>query len=73
MNGVMVQDTSAIVQEAFMEAVKPTRPFSASRLIGGKLRALYDEDAQPSPSQIFELLDSLDRDHVAHGISTAVW
>jgi hypothetical protein len=45
----MVQDTSATVQQAFLEAVRPNRrPFSATRVIGGKLRALYDNDAQLS-------------------------
>jgi len=45
----LVQDTSATVQQAFLEAVRPNkRPFSATRVIGGKLRALYDDDAQPS-------------------------
>ena len=45
----MVQDTSATVQQAFLEAVRPNRrPFSPTRVIGGKLRALYDDDAQPS-------------------------
>ena len=45
----MIQDTSATVQQAFLEAVRPNRqPFSATRVIGGKLRALYDDDAQLS-------------------------
>ena len=56
----MVQEMSATAQEAFMEAVKPTRPFSTTRLIGGKLRALYDEDTQPYPDRVTELLTALD-------------
>jgi hypothetical protein len=60
---VMAQDTTARAQEqAMMEAVKPARPFSAEGVIGGKLRTLYEGDAQPSPSRIDELLGALDRD-----------
>ena len=45
----MIQDTLATVQQAFLEAVRPNRrPFSATRVIGCKLRVLYDDDAQPS-------------------------
>ena len=62
----VVQDISAIAQEAFMEAVKPSRPFSAPRLIGGKLRALYDEDAQPCPDRVTELLTALDGGRVVN-------
>jgi hypothetical protein len=59
----MAQDTTARAQEqAMMEAVKPARPFSAEGVIGGKLRTLYEGDAQPSPSRIDELLGALDRD-----------
>jgi hypothetical protein len=39
-----------------------TRPFSASRFIGGKLRALYDEGAQPCPARLDELLNALNTD-----------
>jgi hypothetical protein len=49
-----------------MEAVKPSRPFSAPRLIGGKLRALYDEDAQPCPDRVTELLTALDGGRVVN-------
>jgi hypothetical protein len=62
----MVQDISAIAQEAFMEAVKPTRPFSTTRLIGGKLRALYDEDTQPYPDRVIQLLTALDGSRVVN-------
>ena len=49
MAAIMVQDTSASVQQAFLEAVRPNkRPFSVTRVVGGRLRALYDDDAQPS-------------------------
>jgi hypothetical protein len=49
MAATMIQDTSATVQQAFLEAVRPNRrPFSVTRVIGGKLRALYDDDAQLS-------------------------
>ena len=71
MNGAraMVQDISAIAQEAFMEAVKPTRPFSTTRLIGGKLRALYDEDTQPYPDRVIQLLTALDGGFELTGIT----
>jgi hypothetical protein len=59
----MAQDTTASAQEqTFMEVVKPTGSFSASKAIGGRLRALYDDHARQSPSRITELLDALDRD-----------
>ena len=54
------------MQEAFMEAVKPTRPFSTTRLIGGKLRALYDEDTQPYPDRVIQLLTALDGSRVVN-------
>jgi hypothetical protein len=38
-----------------------TREFSAVVLIGGKLRALYNEAEQPSPSRLDELLRELER------------
>ncbi len=34
------------------------REFSAAMLIGGKLRALYNEVEQPNPSRFDELLQS---------------
>jgi hypothetical protein len=34
--------------------------FSATMLIGGKLRALYSEAEQPSPTRLKELLKALD-------------
>src|SRR5262245_15136477 len=40
--------------------------FSLTRAIGGKLRALYDDDAQPPPSRMTDLLSALDRDQAAH-------
>jgi hypothetical protein len=63
MAAIMVQDTSASVQQAFLDAVRPNkRPFSVTRVVGGRLRALYDDDARQSPSRMTELLDALDRD-----------
>jgi hypothetical protein len=38
-----------------------TRDFSATAVIGGKLRALYNEAEQPSLSRLEELLQVLDR------------
>jgi hypothetical protein len=57
---VMVQDTSVSVQEAFLEAIRPTRPFSVTRVIGGKLRVLYDETAESSVD-LDALLSALSR------------
>src|SRR5262245_11400480 len=37
-----------------------SRDFSAARLIGGKLRALYNETEQPTPAHLNELLRTLD-------------
>jgi hypothetical protein len=37
-----------------------TREFSATVLIGGKLRALYNEAEQPSLSRLDELLQQLE-------------
>jgi hypothetical protein len=36
-----------------------TPPFKLTRLIGGKLRALYDEEALPCPSRLDDLLETL--------------
>jgi hypothetical protein len=36
-----------------------TPPFKLTRLIGGKLRALYDEETQPCSSRIGDLLETL--------------
>jgi hypothetical protein len=42
-----------------VETSPPTNTFRMTRLIGGKLRALYDEEAQLCASQINDLLDTL--------------
>jgi anti-sigma factor NepR-like protein len=42
------------------------RPVSVTFVIGGKLRALYDEHAQPSPDRFTELLTALDGSLVVH-------
>ena len=55
----MLEDTSATAQEVLVEAVRSTRAFSVSRMIGGKLRALYDDAAQPCPDRIAMLLAAL--------------
>jgi hypothetical protein len=43
-----------------MEKSSPTNTFVLTRLIGGKLRALYDEEEQPCSSRMAELLETLD-------------
>jgi hypothetical protein len=42
-----------------VEKSPPTPSFVLTRLIGGKLRALYDEEEQPCSSQLAELLETL--------------
>jgi hypothetical protein len=42
-----------------VEKLPPTT-FVMTRLIGGKLRALYDEEEQPCSSRMAELLETLD-------------
>jgi hypothetical protein len=57
----MAQDAFATPQEPFLDALlgRPARQFSATRAIGGKLRALYDDAAQPCPDRVTELLAAL--------------
>ena len=43
-----------------VEKSPPTNTFVLTRLIGGKLRALYDEEEQPCSSRMAELLETLD-------------
>jgi hypothetical protein len=56
----MVQD--GISQEPFADYLPlvPAQDFSATRVIGGKLRALYDDTPQPCPSLVAQLLRALD-------------
>jgi hypothetical protein len=42
-----------------VEKSQPTNTFVLTRLIGGKLRALYNEEAQPCSSRMGELLETL--------------
>jgi hypothetical protein len=39
---------------------RPDREFSALRVIGGRLRALYDDFPQPCPARVIQLLRALD-------------
>jgi hypothetical protein len=41
-------------------AERATQLFSATLLIGGRLRALYNDAEQPSPSRLTDLLRTLD-------------
>jgi hypothetical protein len=62
----MAQDELITPQQLF-GALVPTIPsYSLTRLIGGKLRALYDDDAQPYPERLAELIGALDGDQAAH-------
>jgi hypothetical protein len=42
-----------------VEKSPPTNTFVLTRLIGGKLRALYNEEAHPCSSRMAELLETL--------------
>jgi hypothetical protein len=42
-----------------VEKLPPTNTFVLTRLIGGKLRALYNEEPQPCSSRMTELLETL--------------
>ena len=42
-----------------VEKSSPTNTFLLTRLIGGKLRALYNEEPQPCSSRMDELLEAL--------------
>ena len=55
----MFEDRSATAQEVLIEAVRATRPFSITRSIGGRLRALYDDTSPPCPDHIANLLAAL--------------
>lgn len=57
----MVQDGAS--NETFVDpstTLRSTREFSIPRLIGGKLRALYDDTPQPPPPVVDRLLRLLD-------------
>jgi hypothetical protein len=47
-----------------------SRDFSATRLIGGKLRALYNETERPTPAHLNELLRALD-ERTGHAADTS--
>jgi hypothetical protein len=57
----------AIPSDAIIQALgkMASRDFSATSLIGGKLRALYNETEQPTPACLNELLRVLD-EHPGH-------
>jgi Anti-sigma factor NepR len=58
----MVQDAFITPQELLAEIMPSTPAFSATRVIGGKLRALYDDAAQPCPDRLARLLTELNVD-----------
>jgi hypothetical protein len=53
----MAQDACVTPRDLFAELL-PSTPagYSATEVIGGKLRALYDDAAQPCPARMIELL-----------------
>jgi hypothetical protein len=57
----MAQDACITPPELFAELL-PSTPaaYSATEVIGGKLRALYDDAAQSCPARMIELLRELD-------------
>jgi hypothetical protein len=57
----MVEDASFRWNDpiAYRYGQRPARKFSATRFIGGSLRALYDDEIQPCPTRMTELLDEL--------------
>jgi len=57
----MVQNGYVIQDDPFASTLPPRalREFSATRAIGGKLRALYDDTPQPCPNRITNLLAML--------------
>jgi hypothetical protein len=57
MSYVPAAESGSIIQAL---GVMTTRPFSAMMIIGGRLRALYDDAAQPLPDRLEELLEALD-------------
>ena len=58
----VVEHLAATPRKAVVAALgtRAPRRFSASMFIGRKLRALYDDDEQPCPSRLTELLRALD-------------
>ena len=62
----MAYDDMTTPQQLF-GALVPTIPaYSLTRVIGGKLRALYDDDEQQCPERLTELIGALDRDTAAN-------
>ena len=57
----VVEHLAATPRKAVVAALgtRAPRRFSASMFIGRKLRALYDDDEQPCPSRLTELLQVL--------------
>ena len=57
----MAQDACITPPELFAELL-PSTPvaYSATEVIGGKLRALYDDAAQSCPARMIDLLRALD-------------
>jgi hypothetical protein len=51
----MLKGTGLMVEKSLS-----TNSFVLTRLIGGKLRALYNEEAQPCSSRMAELMETLE-------------
>ena len=56
----MAQDACITPLELFAELLASTPAYSAPEVIGGKLRALYDDAAQPCPARMIKLIRALD-------------
>jgi hypothetical protein len=61
----MTQDELITPQQLYRALLPNLPPFSLTGHIGGKLCALYQDDAEPAPARISELLGALDREEVA--------
>src|SRR5262245_3136254 len=60
-DGAMAQDACITPRELFAKLLPSTSAdYSATKVIGTKLRALYDDAAQPCPARMMQLLRTLD-------------
>jgi hypothetical protein len=62
----MTQDELITPQQLYDALVPTLPPYSVTRVIATKLRALYDNDPQSPPWRINDLLDALHRDQVVN-------
>jgi hypothetical protein len=58
--GAMTQAACITPRELFAELLSTRTAYSATEVVGGKLRALYDDAAQPCPTRMMQILRKLD-------------